>query len=153
MVRLFFNRHQSRRGDTIIEVLLSIAILSIVLGTAFVSSNHSLQNGVDAGNRNKALSYSQEQIEFMKNTAYQNPTLAGTYRVVPSPFCIDTSDGQTAIISTNPQYGTKCKSYRGSQYSIKIDYNNGPQVFTVTTNWDAPNGSGQDELKLYYKLP
>ena len=57
-----FNRFKTNsRGDTIVEVLISMTILALVLGTAFMVSSHSLQTGTAAGQRNQALGYAQSQ--------------------------------------------------------------------------------------------
>ena len=148
----------SRRqnGDTIIEILISMAILAIVLGTAFVSSSHSLQNGVDSGNRNRAIGYAQEQVEFMKSVAYRDPTAAGTYRT-DKTFCVSTIDGKTAVVDGTTAFDNLCKTYRpaqnNGQFSLKINYDSTSQVSTVTVNWTGGGGNDQNEVKIYYKLP
>src|SRR3990167_9602950 len=54
-------------GDTIIEVLLSIAILGLVLAGAYALANRNLSSGVSAGWRDQALTSAQSQIEHIIN--------------------------------------------------------------------------------------
>jgi len=56
----------SFRGDTIVEVLIAIAVLSLVLGGAFVATNRSLQGTRDAQERINALKLAETQIEQLK---------------------------------------------------------------------------------------
>src|SRR3989344_4421775 len=55
------------RGDPIIEVLLSIAILGLVLAGAYALANRNLSSGVSAGWRDQALTSAQSQIEHIIN--------------------------------------------------------------------------------------
>jgi len=59
MVR--FNENQA--GDTIVEVLLAIAILAAILVGAFVTANHSLIAERDAEEHSQALTIAQGQVE------------------------------------------------------------------------------------------
>ena len=86
----FFNS----RGDTIVEVMVSVAVLSVVLGTAYVASGRSLQTSTNAGLRNQALSYGQQQVELIKSAANNDPTRYATYEG-STPFCVDPANGNT----------------------------------------------------------
>jgi type II secretory pathway pseudopilin PulG len=160
-------------GDTIIEVIIGIAVLGTVMSVAFVSTSHSLQVGTDAGNRNKALGYAQQQIEFIKY-ALSKSTISSYTANPGQPFCIDPSSGSIVQIASGGtiRLCTVCTFPNGSVDSY-IDPNNGScpsgdddiysvaetfggpstNVFTVNADWAASNGSGSAQLVLYYKLP
>ncbi len=53
-------------GDTIVEVLLSIAIAGLAIGTSYAIANKSLQKAVNARERNEALNFEQAQIAALK---------------------------------------------------------------------------------------
>src|SRR5579859_5049906 len=54
------------RGDTIVEVMVSVVVLGLVLGTAYSLSNKSLKTGTQANQRSQALSVASSQIERLK---------------------------------------------------------------------------------------
>lgn len=56
-------------GDTIVEVMLALAILGLVLGGAYIVTNQSTLNERRAQERNIALQLAQGQIESMKQFA------------------------------------------------------------------------------------
>src|SRR5438105_7494298 len=88
------------RGDTIVEVLISIAILAAVLGTAVVTSAHSLQTGTDAGNRHQGLALAQQQIELIKNAANSTPSQLSNF-TINKPFCVK-PDGTVDTADIDP---------------------------------------------------
>lgn len=95
----------NRRGDTIIEVLLCIAIVGLAVTGAYAISSHSLEEGVSASERTTANKIASSQIEALKlrekdstvtwARAY-GPTLPADqqgFANIPSnaSFCLDTS--------------------------------------------------------------
>jgi len=63
MLRLKKNR---TTGDTIVEVLIAIAIASFAIGTSYSLANKSLQNAITASDRNQAVNIAQNQIADLK---------------------------------------------------------------------------------------
>ena len=53
----------SQVGDTIVEVLVAIAVLSVVLAGAYVTSNRSLNAELNAQEHTQALTIAQGQVE------------------------------------------------------------------------------------------
>lgn len=53
----------SSRGDTLVEVVLSIAILSVVLVTSYTIANYDYRIGVQARERTEAINLAQQQAE------------------------------------------------------------------------------------------
>lgn len=54
------------RGDTIVEVLISIAIAAFVMGTSYAIANKSIQKAIAARERNQAINTSQSQLSALK---------------------------------------------------------------------------------------
>ena len=76
----------SNGGDTIVEVLIAIAVVSAVLGGAFVSANRSLNMSRQSQERGEALKLAEGQVERVKSLG----TSADLYGPTTlSPFCID----------------------------------------------------------------
>ena len=94
---------KNNSGDTIVEVLFSIMIISLILSGAFVTSNTSLLNIRAAQERAQALGVAQAQVETLRaeaskifasgsNSAYLN-------RV--NTFCFDSSNTLKSSASGN----------------------------------------------------
>lgn len=146
---LFKRLREPVRGDTIIEVLIGITILSVVLGAAYASSSTSLQQGTAAGNRAKALGYAEGQIGLIKSAANNNTALLSQY-MIDQPFCI-LGDGSVDTDSVNSARGV-CELPAQAPYAVGVRYNSSSKVFTVTAKWPGNNASGEDQLILYYKV-
>src|SRR5687768_7126431 len=88
----------SERGDTLVEVLIAIAVASLILGGAFVTTNKSLQATRDAQERGNAFKLVESQVERIKNLAASNPdVLFGAS--APASYCI--SSAGAVVASTN----------------------------------------------------
>src|SRR3990167_10314221 len=107
VVRLLQKSRLNSRGDTIIEILIAMAILALVLGTAYAISTQSLRTGTSAGQRSQALGYAQSQIEFIKRAQIASDvSKMAQYQQYDSalppnqqqPFCV-TADGQIVRIT------------------------------------------------------
>lgn len=149
---LGFKRLQrNQRGDTIVEVLISIAVISMILGGAYVTTNNSLRAERGAQERTDAAKLVESQIEALKNLADSgNTAIFNT-----SGFCI--TGGNT--ISTSVTTNNTCKfNATGSNnntnqpvYYISITRN--VNTFTITNTWDSiESGGGKDTVQMVYKV-
>ena len=121
MRRFFANA----RGDTIVEVLIAILVLALVLTGAFASSEQSLNNITEAGQRTKALDVAQGQIEALRADA------------ATSAF-----SGPAGYNSTNSCYNTTTDSF--ASYSVANcttpdGYTSEISPISITPNPSAPN--------------
>lgn len=143
-LKILFTLRQT--GDTIIEVLLSIAILGVVMAGAYALANRNLGSGISAGRRDQALASAQIQVEHIINAQKTGDTALEKYTNFSGDFCILANDEPKAKDSS------ECKNYDDKQYSLAVHY--AKKVFTVIAQWTpAVAASFQDQLKLYYKLP
>lgn len=88
------------RGDTIIEVLICIAIVGLVIGGSYALASRSLRQGISAGERTQAVKLAEGQIEALKfrqqNSSNDPPTSVWSNFVTsattnPKNFCLNTS--------------------------------------------------------------
>lgn len=147
-----------QRGDTIVEVLIAIAVISSVLGTAYAITNRSVQTNQSSAERSVATKVAESQLELLKSF-----TKAGN-NVASNRFCmyIDTATGQLSLqtIPTAPPHPDNC--FRDSnanlsvlgdkryQVAIDRDVNGTVSLFSVNVNWDGPTGQA-DSLSMVYK--
>lgn len=142
-------RNLSERGDTIVEVLISIAVISMVLGGAFVTSHKSLQNTRDAGERSSALKLAESQLEQIKYLSANQPdVLFGTS--VPVSYCLVSN---VAYVSS----GAQCRvNSGGSPTTAEPVYNlavtRSVNTFTVRATWQGTGGSpSANAVELRYR--
>ncbi len=131
-------------GDTIIEVLLSIAILGIVMAGAYGLANRNLNSGQSAEKRNQALASAQGQIQFIIDAQNNGAASIDRYKNFTGDFCILPNGDPKAKDSA------ECKAYNGQPYSLIVHYTS--SLFTVTANWTTQNAANPEKLTLYYKL-
>ena len=137
----------TQTGDTIVEVLLAIAIVSAVLGGAYASTSGSLSGSRRSQERGEAVKLLQGQLERL-NEAAHSPTV--NLLTAPNPFCLIVSGGVlTPVAATNPG----CQQGVGSRYRLSIQ--RAGNVYTATAQWDRVGGggtSGQDQVVMIYRI-
>lgn len=157
------------RGDTIVEVLISIAVVSFVLGAAYVSANRSLQGSRQAQERAEATKLSEAQLERLQIAAEKHPTGdpespfgGGTAFCIaddlttPDLASTPPADFQTDNLSSPPpsgRYPDTCKfslNNGGYYYFASVERANGT-TFIIRIRWNRIGGAGNEEVKMYYK--
>jgi type II secretory pathway pseudopilin PulG len=148
-------------GDTIVEVMVVLAVLGLAVGISFATANRSLLATRAAQENSQATSYLQSQIEELRYLAPagsgQNIFRQGQF------FCVNTTTNmvvtgfsggfnQTSLQNygnypTNPNGGC-VKSF----YHLAIAYNPAGDTFTLTAYWDDVQGQGQDTATLNYRV-
>jgi Tfp pilus assembly protein PilV len=140
----------SQRGDTIVEVLVAIGVLSLILGGAFVLTNRSLQGTRSSQERLNATKLVETQLEHIKNLA---ATDASQLTAAPANFCVNSSglvrpdtdggchvnaDGTPAPSSTQPVYNITV-SRTGDTYKVK-------------NTWDSITGDNVESVEMSYRV-
>ena len=130
---------RSQAGDTIVEVLMAIAIVSFVLVAAYVTANKNTLTNQDTQERGQATQLATTQLEFLRS---------GT---VASGGCFDASGGATG--------GSNCKvkadgtpAAAGNQPAYTIAITGAGPTRKVQITWDSLlSGSTTDNVTLYYQ--
>ena len=134
-------RHQT--GDTIIEVLVAMAIVSLTLGSSYAVINRTLANARQAQEHGEALKLLEGQFEQL-HAAVRDKTQATTIKTL-STFCFNPSGAPTS--------GTCSISVGGGvQYQAGITRTgSGPEyLFTGSIQWENDH-SGNNQVGLIYK--
>lgn len=109
-------KHLSETGDTIVEVMICLAIIGATLVASYGIAARSLAQIQAAQERGEALNIAQEQIERLKQTLVVNRS-AILPRSSGSIFCIN----QNLVVS-NVLNATSCISDSNPNYYVGIIY-------------------------------
>lgn len=141
-------RSLNSRGDTIVEVLISIAVVSAVLGGAYMTMNRFSQNSQQTREHSQALKVAESQLEQLR--VLSNPPTDDSKQ-----FCI--TDGAVRIVentsignttpSTNESDYVNCKF--DDRYLVSISRVAG--VYKVHVLWQGVTG-GMDKVELSYRV-
>lgn len=145
------------RGDTIVEVLLALTIVSSMLGGAYVLANRSLNNSRASQERGEALKLVEAQLERLNNAVNSGNNDAFT---TPNTFCMDSSgnvaDAKNPASGTIPPldlddfttYTAACVVQNQSlPYYVSIKRTSDNR-FSAYGRWDRLGSAGQNEVKI-----
>ena len=141
---MFKRLGRDRRGDTIIEVMIAIAVVSLVLVTAYVATRHSLQTVQDTQEHSEALQLLQSQIEFIRGSHTAPPQGGCFYKDATASH--SGGDADCTVDAT----GTK-----GGRYTIEVTSrppnSQGIITYAAKATWDSLVQQGEDSVTLYYQ--
>lgn len=168
------------RGDTLVEVLLAIAIVAFAIGSAYVIASKSLQQGINARERTEAVSVLENQINALKFRAQKTnlTTFNGTFTATTvNNFCLsETSTNPAAAdwapirnkaginVSSPLTYGAPSDNYhsncvKNNKYFIDITTHNhptpglvNPTIYTINVRWERVGGGPINESKMHYRF-
>lgn len=151
------------RGDTIVEVLLSLAVLGAVLGAAYVVSNRNIITNRVSQERLEAVKLAETQFERLKVKAANDGTV-----LTQSNFCLpkNTTPGNEVVnasdsrcqVDANGDPVAASISPRYSMVISRVQYVNIPNVpqagtrFRISMTWDNVAGTGTDRLDSFYEV-
>ena len=138
-------------GDTIVEVLIAIAIISVVLGGAYVSTNRSLLATRAAQERVSALKLAESQMEQIKGLAASDPDqlFGGT---APSPFCISKATG-LPVEDDDPACAVGLSGDPTTAVPLfTISITRTGNDFAITETWTDVSGRITDSLEMRYRV-
>ncbi len=137
------------RGDTIVEVLIVLAVLGLAIGVSYATANSSLQTTRAAQEDSQATELLQSQLEAMRSLA---STDAANIFQSGSAFCINsafTTVVDTSLVSPAPA------CVQDNLYTVNINYVNNavtPDTFTLVATWPDIHGSVQDSETMVYRM-
>lgn len=147
----------NQKGDTIVEVLLALVIVSSVLAGAYVTSTRSLRNSQQSQERAEAIKFVEAQLERLKAVSSSNGSVFTT-----AQYCFN-NGGSLVSLNGAPASDVDNDDFSTSVYPVACNQGNIPggyhlsvvqnnPIFTVRARWDNIHGSGRDEVKLTYKI-
>jgi Tfp pilus assembly protein PilV len=140
-------------GDTIVEVLIAITIVSLILGGAYVTSHNSLDATEDAQEHASALQLAQAQIELLRAMA----TTGNSIFTTSTPFCIETNGtvkttvASCTVDSAGVVSGVAAQNIYLVQVISRSGSGAGPYTFTAQGTWPGLENK-TDEVQLMYRI-
>lgn len=139
------NRSLNHRGDTIVEVLIAVSIVSFILVTAYATSTRAMGSIREGQERQEALSLAQSQIELLRQNKGIDTDAKGCFDGSQTPAghgdpgCSFRADGSSSCPQGNVCYYVDTTRDSGGIYTVKI-------------SWDGLTGP-QNSLSLWYRPP
>jgi type II secretory pathway pseudopilin PulG len=168
-------RNLRQRGDTIVEVLLCIAIVGAVIAGAYALASNSLQEGISASAHTQAIKRAEAQIEALKYRQIVSSSHAAdwakfTTDVVGKHFCLNASGTNPADAATwfpiinqgSPanlkvgatNYAAGC-AVDDNRFFVDITTASTPSTrltYLVVVRWETPGGGPLSQTQLYYRF-
>lgn len=144
---IFSNIKKQQRGDTIVEVLIAAAVVSMVLVGAFTIANASAKQIRMSQERSEAQKLAQGAAEAMGQLAISNPTLLSP--TPPAAFCpvVNTTAPYIPPITIALLPNPVCT--KNNIYTISITRLTSP-VFDIRVNWVGVNGANEEVSIRYH---
>ncbi|HET7060453.1 MAG TPA: prepilin-type N-terminal cleavage/methylation domain-containing protein [Candidatus Saccharimonadales bacterium] len=154
----------NQSGDTIVEVMIVLAVLGLAIGISYATANRSLLNARQAQENSQASAAAQSQVEQLvsigctsKNPTCATNNLLDNYLAAHSPtssFCIVAGQPKDSTDSACPAQA----ALPGASVAIKcIASCTAPvspaRTFEVTVSWDDVLGQGRDTVTQDYTIP
>lgn len=140
--------NRNNRGDTIVEVLLSLAILSAVVFSCWTIINKATQIGIISRQRVNMINRLKEQAEIIQSQRDNNTTN------IPAFKAITTSGQDPSVVAdissnacTDALIGQPLTSATSKYYNFKLDTNNNLQKSTGFNIID-----GQDTSRVWVQF-
>jgi prepilin-type N-terminal cleavage/methylation domain-containing protein len=137
---------REQAGDTIVEVLVALAVVSVILVGAFIVTNRSTKDVRDSEEHAQALQFLQGQVELLRSAASRSGALPASLDV---PFCLD-----AAIYYQPAASDSNClldSLYRVAIVSPVASPGTGTTTFNLTATWPGING-GTGFINLSYNV-
>lgn len=148
---------RNQTGDTIVEVLIAIAIISSVVSTAYATMNSSVKSNQESQEHASALKVAESQLELFKGWLAASNTLP----VGVNSFCMKTVptvsvEPITATVPStdNSVYPANCKNADDDapeRFMTAIVRDPSTNRYTVYIDWDGPKGD-RSSVNLLYKV-
>ncbi len=170
MITLF---KRNQQGDTIMEVLICMAMLGFMLGTAFTLTNRNQLSARSSQERAEATRIAEKQLEYLRT--YYAKNSIGNPITIDENFCFKSDgggdDGQYVMNDRDPkstgedpesEYIDDCRaSTNGYSYRINIwkagtadagSLGARPSASVITVRWDSLTKTEPEEVKVYYTI-
>lgn len=150
------------RGDTIVEVLIAIAVVSSVLGISYSIMNRNVSTIRDNQERSAASKIAQVQLEYMRQAWYTKTEAEFSQYYNQGPhFCLNSGLERRSVINPTllndtgyPGATDNVDKCRSGIYHYSVTKSNDASLsgsYTVTVRWEKLTG-GQGQIVMGYRV-
>jgi prepilin-type N-terminal cleavage/methylation domain-containing protein len=146
-----------RRGDTIVEVMVVLAVLGLAISISYATANTSLLDTRQAQENSQAAELVGSQVESLRVMA-PNLSTDPNYIFINSPFCVGPTNNVVIITNLNSPPAA-CQP--NTIYTITINYCSSAScpslgvtdnTFKVQAKWQDVEGPQTDTDTLTYRV-
>jgi prepilin-type N-terminal cleavage/methylation domain-containing protein len=150
-------RQLGSRGDTIIEVLIVLAVLGLALTMSYATANRGLQQSRNADEHSQALGTLTSQVELVRKAVSDETNVF----ITGQPFCMKpdgtpvtgfSSGAGVADPKTDNLAGYPAACHSGNFYNESITYDNATGTFTFRVHWDGQGNLGSQQELMTYRI-
>lgn len=137
------------KGETIVEVMLALAVLGLVITFSFISTNKSSRGARSAQERAEATRHAESQLEQLKAAVDSGSPSAPDFAL---PFCYEYNTG---VLRTAVTASSRCKVGLGNLYETVVEpvsLVGGIRTVKVTVFWPGLSTNAVDNVTIFYKL-
>jgi prepilin-type N-terminal cleavage/methylation domain-containing protein len=150
-------RKLDSRGDTIVEIMIVLAILGLAIGISYATADRSLLNVRQAEENTTATTLVQSQIENLRTLTKDRPGDPNDPFAQSGGFCVDGNDNIQPLSSPNATdfslyYPTGTACINSNLFYIDDSYDSSTHTFTVEAAWSDVLGEGNDTVTMFYRL-
>jgi type II secretory pathway pseudopilin PulG len=164
-------RLRNDKGDTIVEVLIVLAVLSLAFSISYATANNGLRQSTTAQQHSNALSELDSQLELLRGAYSQNANIGNlTTQQANEDFCFNNpanlsnatyflnhwkvpANGATDNFAN---YNGCSTTIGGATYYYSIDYNPGNATtdpfYDLRVRWQGLGTEGAQQEELTYKI-
>lgn len=156
MLRRFKSGLSGARGDTIVEVMVVLAVLGLAIGISYATANRSLLDARQAQENAQATELAQAQIEALRTLgSAANAAVPATNIFRAGPYCTYYDASSNSYKVKFPIGSPPAAVCTSGLYNISVTGPPSPLTggtFTVTVTWPDVEGQGNDTVTLVYRL-
>ncbi len=163
---MHMRRLGSQRGETIVEVLIALAVTSFLIGAAYATANRSLMGARQSQERAEALTFTESQVEALRFLVTDVGFTGGSATrfclvpdaVLPALKIVTLPAGTPAAtpngdnLSSSP-YPAVCQKGLGIKYHLSITRSAGTMhEFVIRARWQKAGGGENQEVAIRYTV-
>lgn len=136
---------RKQAGDTIVEVLLAIGVITAVLAGAYTTTRRNLNTSTAGREHDLGAKLAQNQVEMLKAGLTQEGFVPPV-----TDFClVDSGTTVTSVASSDPQCSAATVSGAGTPFTVQVTQPD-PNLYRVHVEWDRISG-GTDQVDYFYR--
>lgn len=154
---MYVRKKLSQRGDTIMEVLIAVAVLSLILAVTFNLANRSSKANRQAAERSEGTKYVQSQMETLKYYLGENnpePSDSEMFCLYKDPvskaLSYKTESISEANIDTNYSAATTCRFGIDGRYVVLFKKTG--NTYKAYGRWDSVKNNVSEKISMVHRI-